>query len=62
MEISTRGAEVHGIGAVIALRGEHETLDAVVDVEELPSRRAVSPEDDLVGGLDHLADERRDHM
>ncbi len=55
-------SEVHGLGAVVALRGEDEALDAVLDVEELPRRRAVAPEDDLVLGLEHLPDERGNHV
>ena len=56
------GAEVDRLGAVVALGREHEPLDAVVDVEKLPGRRAVAPEHDLVRRLDHLADQRRDHV
>ena len=51
-EISDRGldtgAEVDRLGAVVALRGQAESFDAVVDVEELAGRRAVAPEHDLV--------------
>src|SRR5829696_10486054 len=32
------GAEVDRLGAVVALRREHQPLDAVVDVEELAAR------------------------
>ena len=47
-------AEVHGLGAVVALGGEHEPFDAVVDVEELARRRAVAPEHDLAPALSSI--------
>ena len=56
------GAEVHRLGRVVAIRREHEPLDAVVDVEELARRRAVAPEHDLLRRVDHLADQIRDHV
>ena len=55
-------AEVHRLGAVVALGRADEPVDAVVDVEVLARRRAVAPQHDLVGRLDHLADQRRDHV
>ena len=60
------GAEVDRLGTVVPVAGEREPGDAVVDVEELAGRRAVAPEQDLLlaalAGLDHLADQRRDHV
>src|SRR5262245_4861551 len=41
-------AEIDRLGAVEAFRGQHESLDTVVDVQELARRRSVAPEHDLV--------------
>ena len=38
------GAEVHRLGAVVALGGEDEPVDAVVDVEELAASAMPSPQ------------------
>ena len=57
-----RRAEVDRLRAVVSLRSQDEAVDAVVDVEELPGRRAVAPQHDLVLGLDHLPDQRRDDV
>ena len=45
--ISSPDAEIHRLGTVVLLGGEHDALDGVVDVEELARRRAVAPEHDL---------------
>src|SRR6266540_5027299 len=52
-----RRAEVHRISTVVAVAGEHERLGAVVDVEELARRRAVSPQNHFLRRLEHLADQ-----
>src|SRR5262249_13218916 len=54
--------QVHGLGSVVALRGEHEAVDTIVDVQELARWRAVAPEGDLVRRLEHLPDQRRNHV
>ena len=41
------GAEVHRLGAVVPLGGEHDALGGVVDVEELSARRAGAPDLDV---------------
>ena len=64
--ISLAGAEVHGLRAVVALRGEDDPLGRVVDVEELAGRRARPPDLDVVRpgsrGLHALPDQRRDDV
>ena len=62
IEVSSPVPRLTGSRAVVALGGEREPLDAVVDVEELPRRRAVAPEHDLVPALEHLPDQLRDHV
>src|SRR5207245_336819 len=59
-------AEVHRVGAVVALGGQHDPLGAVLDVEELARGRPVTPDLDGVAALLHrsidLPDQRRDHV
>ncbi len=62
IEISSPVPRLTGSRAVVALGGESERLDAVVDVEELARRRAVAPEHDLVATVEHLPDQVRDHV
>ena len=62
IEISTPVPRLTGSRAVVALGGEHEPVDAVVDVEELARRRAVAPEHDLVPAFEHLPDQVGDHV
>ena len=40
-------ADVDRLGAVVALRREPESLDAVVDVQELSRGTAIAPDNDL---------------
>ena len=60
------GAEVDRVRTVVVLRGQPEALGAILDVEELPRRRAVTPEHDrlvaALGRLEHPPDQGRDHM
>ncbi len=60
------GAEVHRVCAVVLLRRQRQALGAILDVQELPRRRAVTPEHDrlvaALAGLEHLPDQGRDHM
>ena len=66
IEISSPVPRLTGLGAVVAVGGEEQALDAVLDVEELARRRPVAPERDARvaarPGLRHLADERGDHV
>src|SRR5581483_8973513 len=59
---SRPGAQVDRLGAVVPFRGEHQPVDAIVDVEELARGGAVAPEHDLAVRLDHLPDQRRNHV
>ena len=56
------GTEVDRLPAVVALGGERQPVDTVVDVEELAGGRAVAPEHDLVPALEHLPDQVGDHV
>src|SRR5438876_6372660 len=49
--------EVDRVGAVVAIRGEHEPFDAVVHVQELTRRRAVAPKGDAIGVVQYLPDQ-----
>ena len=62
IDVSTPVPRLTGAGAVVPLGREQQRLGAVVDVEELARRRAVAPEHDLAGRVEHLADQRRDHV
>ena len=66
IEISKPAPMLTGIGAVVALGGEHDRRRAVLDVQELARRRAVAPADDLghatILRLETLSQERRNHM
>ena len=60
------GAQVHRLGSLVPLGGEHDAFGGVVDVQELPAGRARAPDLDAVGaavaGVDALLDQGRDHV
>src|SRR6185503_11525813 len=49
-------ADVDGIAAVVALTRQQDRVDNILDIEELPRRRAVTPDFDPIGSLFHRLD------
>src|SRR6266571_4078692 len=59
-------ADVDGFRLVVSLRGAHDPLGGVLDIEELTGRRPGAPALDgrfaPIAGIDGLLDERRDDV